>query len=320
MSEPTPERELHGLEPTHRPWLGALAAGGVLAGLVVAFADLPDETAPLPAIARRAMVETLPRFKSTEPVSAVVYGFRAMDTFGETFLLLAAVVSVVVLARTREPRHGFVGEERAGAEEQRRVDRGGSDEGARTAREAEAEEEGRAEGPATPDDEPLATPAPERAEAMTVVTRTAVRVVLPLLAVAGLYLVSQGYSPGGGFPAGAVVLGLVLLAYTAFGYRRIAPVVRPVVMEAVETVGALAIIAALLLGIPFAGSFAASWVPLAPEQALRSGGILQVFSVSELVEVGSGLVIVVFALLGMRHDWAPDPESDLEHADGEDDR
>ena len=184
-----------------------------------------------------------------------------------------------------------------------------------TAREAEAEEEGLGDAPATPDDEPLATPAPERAEAMTVVTRTAVRVVLPLLAVAGCYLVSQGYSPGGGFPAGAVALGLVLLVHTAFGYRRIAPVVRPVVMEAVETVGALAIIVALLLGIPFAGSFAASWVPLAPEQTLRSGGILQVFSVSELVEVGSGLVIVVFALIGMRHDWAPDPESDSSEDD-----
>jgi len=310
MSEPAPGRELHGREPMHRPWLGALAAGGVLVGLVVAFADLPDETAALPAIARRAMVQTLPKFRTTEPVSAVVYGFRAMDTFGETFLLLASVVSVVVLTRTREPRRGFVGEERAGEEEQRRVDRGGSDEGSRTAREAEAEEEGLGDAPATPDDEPLATPAPERAEAMTVVTRTAVRVVLPLLAVAGCYLVSQGYSPGGGFPAGAVALGLVLLVHTAFGYRRIAPVVRPVVMEAVETVGALAIIVALLLGIPFAGSFAASWVPLAPEQTLRSGGILQVFSVSELVEVGSGLVIVVFALIGMRHDWAPDPESD----------
>jgi len=315
MSEPAPERELHGREPMHRPWLGALAAGGVLVGLVVAFADLPDETAALPAIARRAMVQTLPKFRTTEPVSAVVYGFRAMDTFGETFLLLAAVVSVVVLTRTREPRRGFMGEERAGEEEQRRVDRGGSDEGSRTAREAEAEEEGLGDAPATPDDEPLATPAPERAEAMTVVTRTAVRVVLPLLAVAGCYLVSQGYSPGGGFPAGAVALGLVLLVHTAFGYRRIAPVVRPVVMEAVETVGALAIIVALLLGIPFAGSFAASWVPLAPEQTLRSGGILQVFSVSELVEVGSGLVIVVFALIGMRHDWAPDPESDSSEDD-----
>ena len=308
MTEPAPERELHGREPTHRPWLGALAAGGLLAGLVVAFADLPDETADLPAIARRALVETLPQFHTTEPVSAVVYGFRAMDTFGETFLLLAAVVSVVVLSRTREPRQGFVGEERAGEEEQRRVDPRGSDAGSRAAREAEAEEEGRSDAPATPDDEPLAAPAPERAEAMTVVTRTAVRVVLPLLAVAGCYLVSQGYSPGGGFPAGAVALGLVLLVHTAFGYRRIAPVVRPVVMEAVETIGALAIVVALLLGIPFAGSFAASWVPLAPEQTLRSGGILQVFSVSELLEVGTGLVIVVFALIGMRHDWAPDPD------------
>jgi len=310
MTDPVLDRELHGHEPTHRPWMGAIAAGGLLVGLLAALVDLPDETAALPAIARQALVESIPQFGTTEPVSAVVYGFRAMDTFGETFLLLAAVVTVVVLTRTREPRHGFVGEERAGEEEQRHVDRGGIDEGSQAAREAEEEEEGRADAPATPDEEPLATPAPERAEAMTVVTRTAVRVVLPLLAVAGCYLVSQGYSPGGGFPAGAVALGLVLLVHTAFGYRRIAPVIRPTVMELVETLGAVTIVVALLLGLPFAGSFAASWVPLAPQQTLRSGGILQVFSVSELFEVGTGLVIVVFALLGMQHDWAPDPKDD----------
>jgi multicomponent Na+:H+ antiporter subunit B len=308
-------RELHTTEPVHRRWVGLVLSVGLFAVLLVALVGLPREHAPLPTIARQAMTETLPAFASTEPVSAVVYGFRAMDTFGETFLLLAAVVSVMLLARTREHRSGFVGEERAGAREQREDDppaaETSTEHAAREAEQAESDADTRA--PATPDDVPVGSPAPERALAMTVVTRTAIRIVLPLLAVSGLYLVAEGYSPGGGFPAGGVVLGLVLLVHTGFGYPRIAGFVRPSVFEPVELVGALLVILLLALGLPLAGAFAANWVPLAAQETLRSGGMMQVFSLSELIEVATGLTITVFALMGMRHDWAPDtdePEDD----------
>jgi multicomponent Na+:H+ antiporter subunit B len=300
-------------EPLHRRWLGLVVAIALLGCLLLAVLHIPRGDNALPHVARRAMVDSLPAFGTTEPVSAVVYGFRAMDTFGETFLLLAAVLSVSVIARPHERRRGFVGEERAGTAEQEEVDpaeRETSDQ--RVARQAEETEEGARKAPGLPDDEPVGSPAPEPAQAMTAVTRLAVRLALPLLAVAGLYLVVQGYSPGGGFPAGAVALGVVLLVHAAFGYGRVAGVVRPRVMEPLELVGGLAIIAALTLGLPLAGSFAAGWVPLAPPQTLRSGGIVQVFSLTELVEVGSSLVLAVFALIGLRHDWAPDSHSDDE--------
>ena len=58
---------------------------------------------------------------------------------------------------------------------------------------------------------------------MTVVARTAIRMALPVLAVAGLYLAAWGYSPGGGFPGGAVLLGVLLLVYAGFGRRRVGP-------------------------------------------------------------------------------------------------
>ncbi len=87
----------------------------------------------------------------------------------------------------------------------------------------------------TPDATPLGTPAPETAEAMTVVVRTAIRVVLPILAVAGLYLVAWGYSPGGGFPGGAVLLGVLLLVYAGYGRRKISKVIRPALLETTRT-------------------------------------------------------------------------------------
>jgi multicomponent Na+:H+ antiporter subunit B len=309
-----PEAAEH--EPTHRRLVGALIAAGMLAALAVAMAAIPREHAPLPAIARYALVIASPKWKLTEPVNEIVYGTRGFDTFGETFLLLAAVVSVIVLTRSREPRRGYFGEERAGAREQADTDPAArADEHEQQARAAERREQAEGQGDVfgdldTPDATPLGTPAPETAEAMTLVTRTAIRIALPILAVAGFYLVAWGFAPGGGFPGGAVILGVVLLAYAGFGRRRIARVVRPELIEVIELAGAAAVILIELLGLVLKGSFTANWLPLAPPQTIRSGGVAQLFSATELVEVATGLIIVIFALIGMRHDWSPDePEA-----------
>lgn len=280
-------------DPTHRPLVGLAIAGGMAAILGIVFVHLPRESAPLSAVARYAMDVALTKWKTTEPVNEIVYGTRGFDTFGETFLLLAAVVCVTVLARSKEPRRGFIGEHEAGEREQAEDDpaSGGGDATARRAERAETATDG-------------------AGQAMTVVVRVAVRLVSPVLAVAGLYLVAWGYSPGGGFPGGAVLAGVVLLVYAAFGYKKVARVVRSGVLESLELAGALAIVACETLGLILRGSFSANWLPLAPLETIRSGGVLQVFSGSELVEVGTGLVLVIFSILGMSHDWTPDADDD----------
>jgi multicomponent Na+:H+ antiporter subunit B len=307
-------REATEREPRHRPRLGALLVAGMAAALGAAMAGMPREHAPLPLIARYALEIAIPRWKLTEPVNEIVYGTRGFDTFGETFLLLAAVVSVVVITRPREPRRGYFGEAAAGAREQRQDDPDvGSDATEEEARSAEHREQGEQapsgrEAVETPDATPLGTPAPETAEAMTVVVRNAVRVVLPILAVAGLYLVTWGYSPGGGFPGGTVILGVLLLVYASYGRRKISKVIRPGLLEPLELAGAGLIIMTEFLGLVFEGSFSANWLPLAPVLTPLSGGVAQLFSAAELIEVGTGLTIAVFALLGMTHDWARDDQ------------
>jgi multicomponent Na+:H+ antiporter subunit B len=318
------DREATEREPLHRPWLGVLLVAGVAAALGVAMAGIPREHAPLPPIARYALEIAIPRWKLTEPVNEIVYGTRGFDTFGETFLLLAAVISVVVITRPREPRRGYFGESAAGAREQAQDDPAvGADAAKQEARSAERLEQddqgSNGEEPVeTPDAVPLGTPAPERAEAMTVVVRTAIRVALPILAVAGLYLVVWGFSPGGGFPGGAVMLGVLLLVYAGFGRRKVSRVIRPDLLETLELAGAALIIMTELLGLVVKGSFSANWLPLAQEMTPLSGGVAQLFSASELIEVATGLAIAVFALLGMSHDWARDEgSSSADGGDGE---
>ncbi len=312
--------EAHAHEPVHRPWLGGLLVAGTFALMTVGYVRLPREGAALPAIAHYALDVALPYWRTTEPVNEIVYGTRGFDTFGETFILLAAVISVVLLARGREHRSEYVGESAAAAKEQGESDPGGGggDGGeeaeARTAEETEESEEPEAP-PYEADLGPIGQPGPERSEAMTVVVRVSARAAAVILAVAGVYLAAWGYSPGGGFPAGVVLAGVAVLLYAALGYRAVRRVVRPDVLEPVEIFGAVLIIASGLLGLILKGSFTANWLRLAPPQTIRSGGVLQWFSGAELVEVATGLTIAIFALLGMKHEWTPDEEQD-ESEDG----
>ena len=115
----------------HRPALAGLLSIGVVVLLGAAVTGLPPVTAALPVIARHAMQIALPTWGQDEVVSEIVYGSRGFDTFGETFLLLAAVVSVALLTRGREVRSEYVGEATAGRREQAEVnpvDRRDSDE------------------------------------------------------------------------------------------------------------------------------------------------------------------------------------------------
>jgi multicomponent Na+:H+ antiporter subunit B len=308
-------RELHVVDDDwHHPWRGLVVVAAVAAALTAGFVGLPREHAALPAIARHAMEIALPKWGTTEVVSEVVYGSRGFDTFGETFLLLAAVLSVVVLSRTREPRAEYVGESSAGRTEQREFDpQDSGDENEAEARSAEErEEKGQPEALPDADQLPLGAPGPERAEAMTVVVRGAARAAAVILAVAAIYLAAWGYTPGGGFPGGAALVGVAILLYTALGRRAVEKVVRPSVLEPIEVVGALAIVVIGVLGLVHHGSLFANWIHLASYQTIRAGGTQQPYSGSELVEVATGLGIAIFSLLGMEHDWAPDADDDDE--------
>jgi multicomponent Na+:H+ antiporter subunit B len=305
--------ESHDEHGRHRTWVALALVAGMAVPLLLAATDLPRETAPLPRVARHAMTSALPEWGSTEPVSVVVYGSRGFDTFGETFLLLAAVASVLLLTRRRERRAGFQGEEVAASRERTEQDphpsTGREEREARGAEEEEEEEEeervDRGESEAS-----WSLPPRRHAPGLTVVVQGAARVLAPALAAAGLFLFAFGSSPGGGFPAGGVALGVVLLLYAAFGRHVVRHVTSAAAVEVVELAGAAVIVLIAVLGLVVEGSLTANWLPLAPPGGFRSGGILQLFSGAELVEVGTGLVLVTFGLLDLGHDWADDATED----------
>jgi multicomponent Na+:H+ antiporter subunit B len=295
--------------PRRRQVAAVVLVATTAACLAVAVLDLPREGADLPGIARDAMAQALPEWHHTEVVSVIVYGTRGFDTFGETFLLLAAVVGVIVVCRGRERRRVFLQEERLGRREQAEARRTAGRSGGHRHPQAERAEQIER---GTVDEEDgavgIGAEGPVSGQAMTVVVRTGARTVLPLLAVAGAFLLFSPWAPGGGFPAGGVLTGVVLLTYAAFGYGAVRRVVRPGPLETVEMVGAGAIIALGAVGLVVDGSFFANWLPLGTPKTVHAGGILQVFSMSELLEVGAGLLIVVFSLVAMEREWTEEDE------------
>jgi multicomponent Na+:H+ antiporter subunit B len=303
----------------HRPKAGLVLVAALAACLGAAMFTLPRDRAPLPGVARYAMEIALPKWHTTEPVNEIVYGTRGFDTFGETFLLLAAVVGVVVISRSKERRRTVLLEDVLAREEQAGMSRRGAA-GSRgskthsaTAEHEESEESEEGPGGAETPEEPgsrVGTREPERATAMTVVVRGGIRAVAPLLAVAGIYLAAWGYSPGGGFPAGGVITGVILLGYVAYGHRAVSRIVHRDTLENVELLGAAAIIGLGVAGLVLKGSFSANMLPLGKVQTIRSGGLLQAFSAAELVEVATGLTLVIFAFLSMGSDWAEEDEEE----------
>lgn len=309
-------QEPHAGEEKHRRWLGLCVTLGAGAVLGLGFTALPRGGAALPAIARHAMEITLPKWGQTEVVNQIVYGSRGFDTFGETFLLLAAVVSVIVLSRSRERRRHYLGEATAGSGSGANRARGGEDDDQSQARQAESEESSDDDQPPEDaDSAPLGTRAPERAAAMTVVVRVGAKIAAVVLGVASVYLAAWGYTPGSGFPAGAAISGIAILLYAAFGHRAVRWAVRPDVLEPAEILGALAVIGIGLGGLITHGSLFANFVPLATPATFLAGGNNRLFAGSELIEVGTGLTIATFALLGMGHDWARDESDDGSDAD-----
>ena len=206
----------------------------------------------------------------------------------------------------------FLQEERMGRREQAEARRIAGNSGSRRHPQAEhAEDVEQGEADEEEGTLGIGSGGPVSQQAMTVVVRTGARTVLPLLAVAGAFLLFSPWAPGGGFPAGGVLTGVVLLAYAAFGYRAVRGVVRPGPLETVEMAGAGSIVAIGVLGLVLDGSFFANWLPLGVPKTIHAGVILQFFSMSELIEVGAGLLIFVFSLFAMEREWIEeDPSAD----------
>lgn len=67
--------------------------------LILAFADAPSVTAPLPDVAQIYAARTVAETSVTSVVAAINFDWRAYDTLGESTILLTAAAGVTLLMR-----------------------------------------------------------------------------------------------------------------------------------------------------------------------------------------------------------------------------
>lgn len=123
---------------------------------------------------------------------------------------------------------------------------------------------------------------------------TGTRMLIPLIALLGAYVLANGHlTPGGGFQGGAILASGVLLVLLADPGRRFGHAL----IARIESVAGLAYVGLGLLGMLIAGGFLDNKVlPLGQFGAMLSAGIIPIISVLIGLKVGSEFASILSSL------------------------
>lgn len=137
----------------------------------------------------------------------------------------------------------------------------------------------------------------ERQPEMTIITRTIIRGLLPVLVVFGVYIVTYGHlTPGGGFQGGMILVGAIMSFYLAYGFN-IMRQFHEDDLDLAEHIGALGYLFTGLIGIFAGGTFLYNALKGGPAGGLLSGGIIFVLNFVVGLKVASGTLLVLLILL-----------------------
>jgi multisubunit Na+/H+ antiporter MnhB subunit len=132
---------------------------------------------------------------------------------------------------------------------------------------------------------------------MTVMVRTIIRSLLPIVLIFGAYILTYGHlTPGGGFQGGMILVGAVMSFYLAYGYdivRRF----RDEDLDLVEHSGALLYLIAGLVGLIAGPAFLFNFIKGGAPGSLLSGGIVPLLNFVVGFKVTAGTLIVLLILL-----------------------
>jgi multicomponent Na+:H+ antiporter subunit B len=136
----------------------------------------------------------------------------------------------------------------------------------------------------------------QRAE-MTIMVRTIIRGLLPVLIAFGAYIITYGHlTPGGGFQGGMIIVGAVMSFYLAYGYN-IMRQFREEDLDLAEHIGALAYLLVGLIGVFAGGTFLYNVLKGGMPGSLLSGGIIFILNLVVGLKVASGTLLVLLILL-----------------------
>jgi multicomponent Na+:H+ antiporter subunit B len=137
---------------------------------------------------------------------------------------------------------------------------------------------------------------PSPSEEMSVLVRTIIRSLLPIVLIFGLYIISYGHlSPGGGFQGGIILVGAIVAFYLAYGYN----ILLRFREEDLELIEAGAILIFMLLGLLglFGHNFLDNLIRGGISGSLLSGGFIPILNITVGLKVAAGTLLVIVVLV-----------------------
>ncbi|MEM6793943.1 MAG: DUF4040 domain-containing protein [Acidobacteriota bacterium] len=258
------KRRRRKVEPV--PLALCLIAGGLL---IYGTLDMPaygDPEAPIHNyMAPRFLEDSVNEVGPPNIVTSVLASYRGFDTFGETTVVFAAAVGVLLLLGRPLQARRRAGADRAGRPGPRR----------RPRRRRQGRETGRGGGPVR----------------RNRILRVSAKTLVPLIMIFGLYVQFHGdYGPGGGFQAGVIFAAAVVLYALVFGLRSARRAISPRSLEILVAAGVLLYGSVGLLTMLLGGNFL-SYNTLAHDPLHgQHYGIL-------FIELGVGLAVAAVMIL-----------------------
>ena len=149
---------------------------------------------------------------------------------------------------------------------------------------------------------------------MSLIVKTATKLVRTFILVFGLYLVFYGHlSPGGGFAGGVVCAGLYILLMLAFGRAATEKRFRESWLGKLDSLAILAFLIIGVLGARYGAGFLANFIHHAapgPKYDLASAGTIPLANLAIWLKVAASLALAFVALVAMGRVGGADAEEE----------
>jgi len=133
---------------------------------------------------------------------------------------------------------------------------------------------------------------------MTLIVKTASRLLFPFVLLFGIYIVLHGHiTPGGGFPGGVVIVAAIVMLVLGYGADAANAKFSPLQASVSENIGSLVLVATGLLGLFVGLNFMKNVIPLGTTGNLYSSGILIPLNIGVGIKVATGLAVILYAML-----------------------
>jgi len=133
---------------------------------------------------------------------------------------------------------------------------------------------------------------------MTLIVKTASRLLFPFVLLFGIYIVLHGHiTPGGGFPGGVVIVAAIVMLVLGYGADAANAKFSPLQASVSENIGSLVLVATGLLGLFVGLNFMKNVMPLGTTGNLYSSGILIPLNIGVGIKVATGLAVILYAML-----------------------